>query len=89
MTTNSESSDAMSGGTPVNDGPRKGKHALVAFCGNGHVLEVPSFGDMWFTKAAYPVCPECGGDSSDFELKHCIDVTPWWKPTKWESADAE
>ena len=60
-----------------------GRFAMIAFCENGHVVEEPSFFDLWFTRNHYAVCPKCGADNDGFTLVKSQDVNPWWKPTKW------
>lgn len=37
-------------------------------CGKcGHLLEKPSFGNVWFTRQHFPCCPECGASSWNYD----------------------
>lgn len=42
----------------------------------------PSFGNSWFTKQHYPVCPKCGESTYDLKCE-----TTRWKKGKWEKKE--
>lgn len=39
---------------------------LVCQCG---WYDRPSFGDRWFSEKSYPVCPRCGRDTDEAEMR--------------------
>lgn len=54
---------------------------LMAVCSNcNEVVEEPSFGNLWFTRNAYPVCPHCGGCPNYKKVKINYD----WKGKELE-----
>lgn len=62
---------------------------VYGFCECGFKHK-PSFGDLWFMRQSYPICPKCGESCYKYERKVMRYVQPifkgkWWNPFTWNN----
>lgn len=64
-------------GETSNGGKKVGGWGVFVVCECGWWDE-PSFGDAWFTRTHYPVCPDCGRSTGVADTITARKVGPFW-----------